>query len=53
MVVDPLQLTSPSMEDTEAFSANYTTRLDETELCKSTPENLSLELAFLSSFSWL
>lgn len=35
---------SPSMEDIEAFSTTYRARLDEAELAKSIPENLSLEV---------
>ncbi|XP_022141366.1 uncharacterized protein LOC111011782 isoform X2 [Momordica charantia] len=35
---------SPSMEDIEAFSSTYRTRLDEAELAKSVPENISLEI---------
>ncbi|PQP94386.1 uncharacterized protein Pyn_15989 [Prunus yedoensis var. nudiflora] len=36
---------SPSMEDIEAFSRTYRARLDEAELAKSLPENLSLEVS--------
>lgn len=32
------------MEDIEAFSLSYRTRLDEAEAAKSVPENLSLEV---------
>ncbi|XP_062023152.1 uncharacterized protein LOC133739388 isoform X2 [Rosa rugosa] len=35
---------SPSMEDIEAFSRTYRTRLDEAELARSVPENLCLEV---------
>ncbi|XP_050236718.1 uncharacterized protein LOC126686622 [Mercurialis annua] len=36
---------SPSMEDIEAFSTAYRTRLDEAELAKTIPNNLSLEVS--------
>ncbi|KAL6211212.1 hypothetical protein ACLB2K_016439 [Fragaria x ananassa] len=36
---------SPSMEDIEAFSRTYRTRLDEAELARSVPENLCLEVS--------
>ncbi|PKI57486.1 hypothetical protein CRG98_022137 [Punica granatum] len=36
---------SPSMEDIEAFSLSYRTRLDEAELAKSVPGKLSLEVS--------
>ncbi|KAM1030144.1 hypothetical protein FF1_034026 [Malus domestica] len=36
---------SPSMEDIEAFSRTYRAKLDEAELAKSVPENLSLEVS--------
>ncbi|KAJ1395784.1 RimP, N-terminal domain superfamily [Sesbania bispinosa] len=36
---------SPSMEDIEAFSTTYRTKLDEAELAKFVPENLSLEVS--------
>ncbi|XP_062159404.1 uncharacterized protein LOC133866785 [Alnus glutinosa] len=36
---------SPNMEDIEAFSATYRARLDEAELNKSIPENVSLEVS--------
>ncbi|KAA0058895.1 DUF150 domain-containing protein [Cucumis melo var. makuwa] len=36
---------SPSMEDIEAFSTTYRARLDEAELAKSVPENISLEVS--------
>ncbi|KAL6269083.1 hypothetical protein ACE6H2_025994 [Prunus campanulata] len=39
---------SPSMEDIEAFSRTYRARLDEAELAKSVPKNLSLEVFFYS-----
>lgn len=35
---------SPSMEDIEAFSTTYRARLDQAELAKSVPENISLEV---------
>jgi hypothetical protein len=41
------------MEDIEAFSATYRARLDEAELNKSIPENVSLEVPFPSSFLFL
>lgn len=47
------------MEDIEAFSRAYRAKLDEAEVAKSLPENLSLEvyfyfslLTFLLPFSW-
>lgn len=36
---------SPSMEDIEAFSATYRTKLDEAELAKSVPDNICLEVS--------
>ncbi|KAL9245100.1 hypothetical protein vseg_018790 [Gypsophila vaccaria] len=36
---------SPSMSDIEAFSIAYRTRLDEAELAKTLPENISLEVS--------
>lgn len=36
---------SPSMEDIEAFSRTYRTRLDEAEVARSVPENLCLEVS--------
>ncbi|KAK7282639.1 hypothetical protein RIF29_11577 [Crotalaria pallida] len=36
---------SPSMEDIEAFSTTYRAKLDEAELAKFVPENLSLEVS--------
>ncbi|XVE60185.1 hypothetical protein DITRI_Ditri05aG0107700 [Diplodiscus trichospermus] len=36
---------SPSMEDIEAFSVSYRARLDEAELAKSVPENITLEVS--------
>ncbi|KAI4337919.1 hypothetical protein L6164_016282 [Bauhinia variegata] len=36
---------SPSMEDIEAFSTAYRARLDEAELAKLVPDNLSLEVS--------
>lgn len=36
---------SPSMEDIEAFSTTYRARLDQAELAKSVPENISLEVS--------
>ncbi|CAB4319699.1 unnamed protein product [Prunus armeniaca] len=39
---------SPSMEDIEAFSRTCRARLDEAELAKLVPENLSLEVFFYS-----
>ncbi|KAK7841297.1 uncharacterized protein LOC111989552 [Quercus suber] len=36
---------SPSMEDIEAFSVTYRARLDEAQLNKSIPENISLEVS--------
>ncbi|GKU90587.1 hypothetical protein SLEP1_g4568 [Rubroshorea leprosula] len=36
---------SPSMEDIEAFSVTYRARLDEAELNKSVPENITLEVS--------
>ncbi|KAK7351037.1 hypothetical protein VNO77_10177 [Canavalia gladiata] len=36
---------SPSMEDIEAFSATYRAKLDEAELAKFVPDNLSLEVS--------
>ncbi|KAK9748850.1 hypothetical protein RND81_02G085100 [Saponaria officinalis] len=36
---------SPSMSDIEAFSTAYRTRLDEAELAKTIPENISLEVS--------
>ncbi|KAK2390558.1 hypothetical protein QL285_064085 [Trifolium repens] len=36
---------SPTMEDVEAFSKTYRAKLDEAELAKSVPENLSLEVS--------
>ncbi|XVF64401.1 hypothetical protein PTKIN_Ptkin09bG0166400 [Pterospermum kingtungense] len=36
---------SPSMEDIEAFSVSYRARLDEAELAKSIPENITLEVS--------
>ncbi|XP_021771656.1 uncharacterized protein LOC110735781 [Chenopodium quinoa] len=36
---------SPSISDIEAFSTAYRTRLDEAELAKTVPENLSLEVS--------
>ncbi|KAK4758431.1 hypothetical protein SAY87_019732 [Trapa incisa] len=36
---------SPNMEDIQAFSLSYRTRLDEAEVAKSVPENLSLEVS--------
>lgn len=40
---------SPSMEDIEAFSRTYRARLDEAEVAKSVPENMTLEVFF---FFW-
>ncbi|MED6138177.1 hypothetical protein PIB30_119027 [Stylosanthes scabra] len=37
---------SPTMEDIEAFSTTYRTKLDEAEIAKFVPENLSLEVPF-------
>lgn len=34
------------MEDIEAFSSTYRAKLDEAELAKLVPENLSLEVTF-------
>ncbi|KAK6246358.1 hypothetical protein SCA6_009448 [Theobroma cacao] len=36
---------SPSMEDVEAFSVSYRARLDEAELARSVPENITLEVS--------
>ncbi|XP_022939572.1 uncharacterized protein LOC111445430 isoform X2 [Cucurbita moschata] len=36
---------SPRMEDIEAFSSRYRARLDEAELSKTVPENISLEVS--------
>ncbi|GAV58827.1 DUF150 domain-containing protein [Cephalotus follicularis] len=36
---------SPNMEDIEAFTATYRAQLDEAELAKSIPENISLEVS--------
>ncbi|RDX90430.1 rimP [Mucuna pruriens] len=36
---------SPSMEDIEAFSTTYRAKLDEAELAKSVPDNISLEVS--------
>ncbi|XP_010539697.1 PREDICTED: uncharacterized protein LOC104813692 [Tarenaya hassleriana] len=36
---------SPTMEDIEAFSTTYRARLDEAELAKSIPDNISLEVS--------
>ncbi|MED6138176.1 hypothetical protein PIB30_119027 [Stylosanthes scabra] len=36
---------SPTMEDIEAFSTTYRTKLDEAEIAKFVPENLSLEVS--------
>ncbi|KAJ0086315.1 hypothetical protein Patl1_08140 [Pistacia atlantica] len=36
---------SPNMEDIEAFSASYRAKLDEAEIAKSIPENMSLEVS--------
>ncbi|XP_062101192.1 uncharacterized protein LOC133807064 isoform X2 [Humulus lupulus] len=36
---------SPTMEDIEAFTTTYRARLDEAELAKSVPENVSLEVS--------
>ncbi|KAM6542555.1 hypothetical protein CsatB_007002 [Cannabis sativa] len=36
---------SPTMEDIEAFTTTYRARLDEAELAKSIPENVSLEVS--------
>ncbi|KAJ4700889.1 Ribosome maturation factor RimP like [Melia azedarach] len=36
---------SPSMEDIEAFSTTYRAKLDEAEIAKSIPENISLEVS--------
>ncbi|KMT19453.1 hypothetical protein BVRB_1g010830 [Beta vulgaris subsp. vulgaris] len=36
---------SPNISDIEAFSAAYRTRLDEAELAKTIPENISLEVS--------
>ncbi|XP_030951571.1 uncharacterized protein LOC115975070 [Quercus lobata] len=36
---------SPSMEDIEAFSVTYRARLDEAQLNKSIPDNISLEVS--------
>jgi hypothetical protein len=38
------------MEDIEAFSVAYRARLDEAELNKSIPENISLEVPFFQFF---
>jgi hypothetical protein len=38
------------MEDVEAFSKTYRAKLDEAELAKSVPENLSLEVLFQVSY---
>lgn len=38
---------SPGMQDIEAFSKTYRARLDEAELAKTVPENISLEVYFL------
>lgn len=37
---------SPNISDIEAFSAAYRTRLDEAELAKTIPENISLEVLY-------
>lgn len=39
---------SPSIEDIEAFSRAYRARLDEAEVAKSVPEDMSLEVFFVS-----
>ncbi|XWS25015.1 hypothetical protein CRYUN_Cryun27aG0034500 [Craigia yunnanensis] len=36
---------SPGMEDIEAFSVSYRARLDEAELARSVPENITLEVS--------
>lgn len=41
---------SPSMEDIEAFSKTYRALLDEAELDKSMPDNISLEVCFIDFF---
>lgn len=38
------------MEDIEAFSATYRTKLDEAELAKSVPDNICLEVLFQVSY---
>lgn len=40
---------SPTMEDIEAFSTTYRAKLDEAELAKFIPENLSLEVGTISN----
>lgn len=40
------------MEDVEAFSTGYRAKLDEAELAKSVPENISLEVLFQVSY-WI
>lgn len=41
---------SPNIEDIEAFSTTYRAKLDEAELTKSVPENLTLEVQFQVSY---
>ena len=43
---------SPSMEDIEAFSTTYRARLDEAEIAKFVPDNLSLEVLFQVISIW-
>ena len=43
---------SPSMVDIDAFSTTYRARLDEAELAKSIPENISLEVVSLFSMTF-
>ena len=40
------------MEDIEAFSVTYRARLDEAQLNKSIPENISLEVSVSQLFSF-
>ena len=41
------------MEDIEAFSVSYRARLDEAELARSVPENITLEVMISSNHSFL
>ncbi|OMP06719.1 hypothetical protein COLO4_07952 [Corchorus olitorius] len=43
---------SPSMEDVEAFSVSYREKLDEAELAKSVPENITLEFKYIRCWTW-
>lgn len=41
------------MEDVEAFSVSYRARLDEAELARSVPQNITLEVMMFSNHCYL